>query len=98
MLLEFIWNAFRITSKLLRINSKPSFTKSQYKHISNLILLHLSSSLPLISQEYIADPSKFAAVAAPAASAAPAAESKKEEKKEESEEEEDDDMGFGLFD
>uniref|UniRef100_U5EVH7 60S acidic ribosomal protein P0 n=1 Tax=Corethrella appendiculata TaxID=1370023 RepID=U5EVH7_9DIPT len=49
-------------------------------------------------KEFIKDPSKFAAVAAPAASAtaaAPAAE-KKEEKKEESESE-DDDMGFGLF-
>ena len=53
------------------------------------------------TKEYLKDPSKFAAVAAPAA-AAPAAggkkeESKKEEKKEESEEE-DEDMGFGLFD
>jgi len=50
-------------------------------------------------KEYIADPSKFAAVAAPvAAAAAPAAAApKKEEKKEESESE-DDDMGFGLFD
>jgi len=49
-------------------------------------------------KEYIKDPSKFAAVAAPTAAPAAAAESKKEEKKEESEEEEDDDMGFGLFD
>lgn len=50
-------------------------------------------------KEYLADPSKFAAMAVTAAptSAAPA-EEKKEEKKEESEEEEDDDMGFGLFD
>lgn len=50
-------------------------------------------------KEFIKDPSKFAAVAAPAAAAAteaPAAQ-KKEEKKEESESE-DDDMGFGLFD
>jgi len=42
-------------------------------------------------KEFLKDPSKFAAVAAPAK------EAKKEEKKEESEEE-DDDMGFGLFD
>jgi len=52
-------------------------------------------------KEFIKDPSKFAAVAAPvaAASAAPAAAaSKKEEKKEESESEDDGDMGFGLFD
>lgn len=49
---------------------------------------------------YLADPSAFAAVAAPSAAAtataaAPAA--AKEEVKEESEES-DDDMGFGLFD
>lgn len=49
-------------------------------------------------KEFIKDPSKFAAVAAPvAAEAAPAA-AAKEAVKEESEEEEDDDMGFGLFD
>ena len=53
------------------------------------------------TKEYLKDPSKFAAVAAPAAAASAAGgkkeESKKEEKKEESEEE-DEDMGFGLFD
>ncbi|XP_074656400.1 large ribosomal subunit protein uL10-like isoform X2 [Tubulanus polymorphus] len=51
-------------------------------------------------KEYLADPSKFAAVAAAATPAAGsgAAEEKKEEAKEESEEESDDDMGFGLFD
>lgn len=51
-------------------------------------------------KEILADPSKFAALAAAAApAAAPAAADKKEAKKEESEEEEsDDDMGFGLFD
>lgn len=45
-------------------------------------------------KEYLADPSKFAAVAVAAAPA----EEKKEEKVEEESEEEDDDMGFGLFD
>lgn len=51
-------------------------------------------------KEYLKDPSKFAAAAAPAASAAAAkpAESKKEEAKKEESESEDDDMGFGLFD
>lgn len=52
-------------------------------------------------KEYLKDPSKFAATAAPAAAAAPAADKgKKEEKKPEPEEEEDEDedMGFGLFD
>jgi len=50
-------------------------------------------------KEFIKDPTKFAAVAAPvvAAAAPTAAAPKKEEKKEESESE-DDDMGFGLFD
>ncbi|XP_065088675.1 large ribosomal subunit protein uL10 [Ochlerotatus camptorhynchus] len=49
-------------------------------------------------KEFIKDPSKFAAVAAPtvSAAAAPAA-AAKEEKKEDTESE-DDDMGFGLFD
>lgn len=60
------------------------------KHISALFLLQVKA--------FLADPSAFAAVAAPAAAvetaAAPAA---KEEVKEESEES-DDDMGFGLFD
>lgn len=57
------------------------------------------SFLYLQVKAYLADPSAFAAVAAPAAAAesaaAPAA--AKEEAKEESEES-DDDMGFGLFD
>ena len=49
-------------------------------------------------KEFLADPSKFAAVAAPAA-AGGTTEEKKEEKKEEPEEDsEDEDMGFGLFD
>ena len=48
-------------------------------------------------KEFLADPSKFAAVAAaPAAGAA--TEAKAEVKEEEPEEESDDDMGFGLFD
>merc|ERR1711971_1234563 len=46
-------------------------------------------------KEYLADPSKFAAVAAAPTAAA---EEKKVEKVEEPEESEDDDMGFGLFD
>jgi large subunit ribosomal protein LP0 len=52
-------------------------------------------------KEFLADPSKFASLAAPvaaaASAAAPAAAAKEEKKKEESEEEEED-MGFGLFD
>jgi large subunit ribosomal protein LP0 len=50
-------------------------------------------------KEFLADPSKFAALAtAPAAGGGGAAEEKKEEKKEESEPESEEDMGFGLFD
>lgn len=52
-------------------------------------------------KEFLADPSKLAALqAAASASVAPAAaeEKKKEEKKESEAEESDDDMGFGLFD
>jgi len=48
-------------------------------------------------KEYLKDPSKFAAVAAPTA-AAPAAAAAPAKKEESEEEEEDDDMGFGLFD
>lgn len=48
---------------------------------------------------YLADPSKFAAVAAaPVAAAAPAAAKAPAAKEEPEEPEEDDDMGFGLFD
>lgn len=50
-------------------------------------------------KEYLADPSKFAAVAVAAAPAAAAAAAPKQEAKaEEPAEESDDDMGFGLFD
>lgn len=49
-------------------------------------------------KEFIKDPSKFAAVAAPVAAAAAPGAKKEEAKKAESEHESDDDMGFGLFD
>lgn len=73
--------------------------------LKNLIAIAVEANVELKEaekiKEYLADPSKFAAVAAPAASAAPAAAAEaapaaaKEEPKEESE---DEDMGFGLFD
>merc|ERR1712080_372101 len=47
---------------------------------------------------FLADPSAFAAVAAPVAAAAPAAEAAPAAAAKEESEEEDDDMGFGLFD
>jgi len=49
-------------------------------------------------KEYLADPSKFAVVAAAPAAGEAAPKEKKEEKVEEPEDESDDDMGFGLFD
>jgi large subunit ribosomal protein LP0 len=49
-------------------------------------------------KQFLADPSKFAAVTAAPAAGGGAAEEKKEVKEEEPEEESDDDMGFGLFD
>jgi len=65
------------------------------------VCLEADIDIPQIQgiKEFLADPEKFAALAAPAASEAPAEEAKEEAKKEESEDEEsDDDMGFGLFD
>ena len=51
-----------------------------------------------VMKAFLADPSKFAAVAAAPATGGAAPEEKKEEKQEEPAEESDDDMGFGLFD
>jgi len=66
------------------------------------VCLEADIDIPQIQgiKEFLADPEKFAALAAPAASEdSPAEEAKEEAKKEESEDEEsDDDMGFGLFD
>jgi len=65
------------------------------------VCLEADIDIPQIQgiKEFLADPEKFAALAAPAAAEAPAEEAKEEAKKEESEDEEsDDDMGFGLFD
>jgi len=77
-----------------------SFVNS-YKNLL-AIAVETEYSFPLAekTKEYLKDPSKFAAEAAPAATesaAAPAAE-KVEEKEPEKEEESDDDMGFSLFD
>lgn len=49
-------------------------------------------------KEYLADPSKFAVVAAAPVAGEAEPKEKKEEKAEEPDEESDDDMGFGLFD
>jgi len=66
------------------------------------VCLEADIDIPQIQgiKEFLADPEKFAALAAPAASEdAPVEEAKEEAKKEESEDDEsDDDMGFGLFD
>merc|ERR1711997_1053066 len=76
----------------------------QFNGFRNLaaVCLEADIDIPQIQgiKEFLADPEKFAALAAPAASEdSPAEEAKEEAKKEESEDEEsDDDMGFGLFD
>jgi len=66
------------------------------------VCLEADIDIPQIQgiKEFLADPSKFAAAAAPAeAEAAPAEDVKEEAKKESSDESgSDDDMGFGLFD
>merc|ERR1712062_434858 len=65
------------------------------------VCLEADIDIPQIAtiKEFLADPSKFAAAAAPVEAAPAAVEEKKEEaKKEESESGSDDDMGFGLFD
>uniref|UniRef100_A0AAQ5X881 Large ribosomal subunit protein uL10 n=2 Tax=Amphiprion TaxID=80969 RepID=A0AAQ5X881_AMPOC len=80
--------------------SVPHSIINGYKRVL-AVAVETDYSFPLADKvkAYLADPSAFAAVAAPAAAAetaaAPAA--AKEEAKEESEES-DDDMGFGLFD
>uniref|UniRef100_A0A3Q2DN55 Large ribosomal subunit protein uL10 n=1 Tax=Cyprinodon variegatus TaxID=28743 RepID=A0A3Q2DN55_CYPVA len=79
--------------------SVPHSVINGYKRVL-AVAVETDYSFPLAEKvkAYLADPTAFAAVAAPAAAAetaaAPAA---KEEVKEESEES-DDDMGFGLFD
>ncbi|PHT36566.1 hypothetical protein CQW23_24266 [Capsicum baccatum] len=73
-----------------------------YKNVL-AIAVETEYSFPLADKvkEYLADPSKFAAVAvAPVADASSGATpvAKEEEKKDEPAEESDDDMGFSLFD
>nr|QWS70951.1 ribosomal protein large P0 [Opsanus beta] len=81
--------------------SVPHSVINGYKRVLG-VAVEMDYSFPLADKvkAFLADPSAFAAVAAPAAAAetaaAPAA-AAKEEVKEESEES-DDDMGFGLFD
>lgn len=77
--------------------SVPHSIVNAFKNVAS-ICLEADIDIPQIAmiKEYLADPSKFAAVAASDAPAA-ATKEKKEEAKEESEES-DDDMGFGLFD
>jgi len=80
--------------------SVPHSVINGYKKVL-AVAVETDYSFPLADKvkAFLADPSAFAAVAAPAAAAATAAApaAAKEEVKEESEES-DDDMGFGLFD
>jgi len=80
------------------VASVPHSVVNGFKNLA-AVCLEADIDIPQIAmiKEILADPSKFAAAAAPVA-AAEAEAPKEEEKKEESEEESDDDMGFGLFD
>ncbi|XP_029989723.1 large ribosomal subunit protein uL10 [Sphaeramia orbicularis] len=102
---KFLEGVRNIASVCLEIGyptlaSVPHSVINGYKRVL-AVAVETDYSFPLADKvkAYLADPSAFAAVAAPAAAAetaaAPAA--AKEEVKEESEES-DDDMGFGLFD
>merc|ERR1712050_704277 len=78
------------------VASVPHSVVNGFKNIA-AVCLEADIEIPQIAtiKEFLADPSKFAAVAATVEEAAPAAEEKKEEaKKEESESGSDDDMGF----
>jgi len=83
------------------VASVPHSIINGFKNIA-AVCLETDIDIPQIQgiKEFLADPSKFVAAAAPvAAEAAPAADAKAEAKKEESDESgSDDDMGFGLFD
>ncbi|XP_068171512.1 large ribosomal subunit protein uL10 [Antennarius striatus] len=78
--------------------SVPHSIINGYKRVL-AVAVETDYSFPLADKvkAFLADPSAFAAVAAPAAEVAAAPAAVKEEVKEESEES-DDDMGFGLFD
>ncbi|KAH0670278.1 hypothetical protein KY290_026757 [Solanum tuberosum] len=104
---KFAMGVSMVTSLALAISyptlvAAPHMFTNAYKNVL-AIAVETDYSFPLADKvkEYLADPSKFAAPAAPAAAAgsgaAPAA-AKEEEKKEEPAEVSDDDMGFSLFD
>jgi large subunit ribosomal protein LP0 len=106
---KFASGVAMVTSLALAI-SYPTVAAAPHMFINaykNLLAIAVATeySFPEAEQikEYIKDPSKFAASAAPASAAAsgggaPAAAAKVEEKKDEPEEEEDEDFGMSLFD
>merc|ERR1712043_146089 len=83
------------------VASVPHSVVNGFRNIA-AVCLEADIDIPQIQgiKEFLADPSKFAAAAAPAATEATPAEEVKEEAKKESSDESgsDDDMGFGLFD
>merc|ERR1712150_417359 len=83
------------------VASVPQSIVNGFRNVA-AVCLEADIDIPQIQgiKEFLADPSKFAAAAAPAeAEAAPAEDVKEEAKKESSDESgSDDDMGFGLFD
>jgi len=101
---KFMEGVMNVASVSLEIGypTVASAPHSIVNGLKNLIAIALETEITFkeaeMAKEYMKDPSKFAATAAPTAAAPAAAAEKKEAKKEESESEEDDDMGFGLFD
>merc|ERR1711936_1113571 len=83
------------------VASVPHSVINAFKNVA-AVCLEADIDIPQIAtiKEYLADPSKFAAAAAPVEAAPAAAEEKKEEAKKDGSDESgsDDDMGFGLFD
>ncbi|KAK8620898.1 hypothetical protein V6N13_067357 [Hibiscus sabdariffa] len=84
------------------LTAAPHMFINAYKNVLS-VAVATEYSFPQADKvkEYLADPSKFAVVAAPVAvdaGAAPAAAAAVEEEKPEPEEESDDNMGFSLFD
>jgi len=100
---KFMEGVMNVASVSLEIGypTVASAPHSIVNGLKNLIAIALETEITFkeaeMAKEYMKDPSKFAAAAAPTAAAPEAAAEKKEAKKEESESEEDDDMGFGLF-
>ncbi|KAM5553325.1 large ribosomal subunit protein uL10-like [Rosa sericea] len=105
LVLKFASNVSNVAALALAISyptiaAAPHMFLNAYKNVL-AVAVATEYSFPQADKvkEYLKDPTKFAALAAPvAATGAPAAAAKVEAKKEEPSEESDEDMGLGLFD